>query len=345
MKKQTGYFLVLLIAATVFYSCKGSADYKKTKSGLLYKIIGDSKDSVAKEGNILKINYVIKIGSTDSVLNTTYGKMPGFARVDPAPPDAYSPIEVFNQLHKGDSLVVIQFVDSIIKKNQGNQGSLPPFLKKGDKIVMSFKVENVYKTQEAATADRTAEIEKEKARLEKETENDLVKQTAAIESWLKKNNITAQKTGKGTYVVIKDPGTGLQADSGKFVAVRYAGKILTTGKDFESNMDPKAQPYVFQMDVNDNRTPIRGWHEGLKLFKKGGKGTLYIPGALAYAKNPQPGSPFGVDEALIFDIVLDDVSVTDPTPQPQQQQLPPQLREQMQKQMEEQQKKQQQQKH
>lgn len=344
MKKQTGYFLVLLVAAAAFYSCNGSADYKKTKSGLLYKIIGNSKDSAAKEGSILKINYVIKIGSTDSVLNTTYGKMPGFARVDAAPPDAYSPIEVFNQLHKGDSLVVIQFVDSIVKKNQGAGGNLPPFLKKGDKIVMSFKVENVYKTQEEATADRTAEIEKEKARLAKETEADLVKQNQAMESWLKKNNITAQKTGTGTYVVIKDPGTGIQADSGKFVAVRYAGKILTTGKDFESNMDPKAQPYVFQMDVNDGRGPIRGWNEGLKLFKKGGKGTLYIPGALAYAKNPQPGSPFGVDEALIFDIVLEDVSDTELAP-PQQQQLPPQLREQLQKQMEQQKQQQQKQKH
>jgi FKBP-type peptidyl-prolyl cis-trans isomerase FkpA len=331
MKKQTGYFLVLLAIAIAFNSCKNSADYKKTKSGLLYKIFTDSKDSSLKEGTILKINYTVKVGSTDSVLNTTYGKMPQYAKIEGAiPPDAYSPVEVFGMLHKGDSLAVVQFIDSLVKKNPG--GSLPPFLKKGDKIIMGFKVIGIFKSPEEATADRTAEVEKEKARLEKETDAELVSQNKDMESWLAKNNITAQKTGKGTYVVIKDPGTGMQADSGKYASVRYAGRILTTGKEFQSNMDPKADPYIFMVGVGG---AMRGWDEGLKLFKSGGKGTLYIPGALAYGKNPQPGSPFKPNDALIFDIAV--VAVSDTAPPQQQQQIPQQLREQLQRQQQQQQ--------
>jgi FKBP-type peptidyl-prolyl cis-trans isomerase FkpA len=330
MKKQTGYFLALLTAVVAFNSCKNSADYQKTKSGLMYKIFTDSKDSAAKEGSILKFNYTVKIGSTDSVLSTTYDKAPGYARVEAAPPEAYSPVEVFNKLHKGDSLVVVQFVDSIMKKSPG--GTLPPFLKKGDKLVMSFKVLNVFKSADEATADRNAEGEKEKVRMEKEMDADLINQNKDMEAWLVKNNINAQKTGKGTYVVVKDPGAGLQADSGKYVTVRYAGKTLKDGKIFETTMDPKAQPYTFMVGVGG---AIRGWDEGLPLFKKGGKGTLYIPGSLAYGKNPPPGSPFKPNESLIFDIDVVAVSDTQPAP-PQQQQITPQMREQMQQQMQQQ---------
>ena len=61
MKKQFVYFLVFLtVAAVSFTSCKNSADYKKTKSGLMYKIFSDGKDSVVKAGNILKLNFTQK---------------------------------------------------------------------------------------------------------------------------------------------------------------------------------------------------------------------------------------------------------------------------------------------
>ena len=157
--------------------------------------------------------------------------------------------------------------------------------------------------------------------------------------------LTAEKTGKGTYVLIKEQGTGPKADTGKYVSVRYEGKTLNDGKVFESNMDPQKQPYIFQLGVPSDRSPIRGWEEGLLLLKKGGKGTFYIPGALAYGKNPPPNSPFKANEALVFDIYLVDVSDTAPAmARPQQQELPPQIREQMERQMREQQQKQQQQK-
>jgi FKBP-type peptidyl-prolyl cis-trans isomerase FkpA len=44
----------------------------------------------------------------------------------------------------------------------------------------------------------------------------------------------------------------------------------------------------------------------LKLFKKGGKGTLYIPAYLAYDAQPGPdGKPF---ENLMFDVEIVDVT-------------------------------------
>ena len=337
MKKQPVNFLVvLMVTALAFTACKNNVDYKKTKSGIMYKIFGNDKDSLVKPGNIMKIDFTIKIGSSDSVLQTSVGKMPLFVPIEGnVPADAYSPLEVFSLLRKGDSAVIVQMVDSMLKRNPG--GQLPPFLKKGDKLVTVVKVLNVFGSQELANKDREAESEKEQARAAKEVEKDLVKGNADMEAWLAQKNITAVKTGKGTYVVVKNPGTGMLADSGKFATVRYEGKTLEDGKIFQSTMDPKSQPYTFQVVLGN---AIPGWHEGLRLFRKGGKGTLYIPGPLAYGTNPPQGSPFKPNAAMIFDIEVVDVTDTQPAPQ---QQLPPEIREQMERQQREAQQQQQQQ--
>ncbi|MEO5593200.1 MAG: FKBP-type peptidyl-prolyl cis-trans isomerase [Chitinophagaceae bacterium] len=333
MKKQSVYFLVvMMVTAMAFTSCKNNVDFKKTKSGIMYKVFGDSKDSLVKPGNILKINFTIKIGSTDSVLGTSVGKSPVFVPIEAnVPADAYSPLEVFGLLRNGDSAVIVQLVDTMLKKNPG--GAAPPFFKKGDKLITTVKVLNVFASQELAAKDREAETEKEKLRMAKEVETDLIKGNADMAAWLASKKITATKTGRGTYVEIKNPGTGMLADSGKFATVRYEGKTLADGKVFQSTMDPKSQPYTFKVGTGG---AIPGWDEGLPLFKKGGKGTLYIPGPLAYGKNPPQGSVFKPNESMIFDIEVVDVSDTQPAP-PQQQQLPPQVREQMEKQLREQQ--------
>lgn len=305
--------------------------YKKTKSGLLYKIIGTGNDTLVKEGNILKLNYQIKLGSNDSVLKTSYGQMPGFAKVQPASAmnmgEGYNPAEVFSFFHNGDSCVVVQLVDSLIKKNPMQQ--LPPFLKKGDKIITTFKVIKVFTTDSLAMADNQAEQMKDRGRQEmeqakamakmaKEAEDDLKTQVPELQKWLKDKKIAAVQAGKGTFVVVTDPGTGMQADSGMYVTVRYTGKTVSEGKVFESTMDPQAQPFIFKVGTHG---AIAGWDEGLPKFKKGGKGTLYIPGALAYGRNPRQGSPFKPNEALAFDIYVVDVSAT--PPQQGQQQAPP----------------------
>ncbi|MEP6748514.1 MAG: FKBP-type peptidyl-prolyl cis-trans isomerase [Bacteroidota bacterium] len=337
MKKQFVYFLVFLtVAAVSFTSCKNSADYKKTKSGLMYKIFSDSKDSVVKAGNILKLNFTIKIGSSDSVLQTSVGKSPLFVPFQAdVPADAYSPIEVFSMLRKGDSAVIVQMVDTILKKSQN--GQMPPFFKKGDKLITIIKVVDVFKTPELATKDKEVETAKEKVRLEQEQAADLVKGNSDMAAWLAAHKINAVKTGKGTYVVVKDPGTGMQADSGKYATVRYEGKLLSDGTIFETTMDPKTPPYTFRI-ASMPPGAIPGWDEGLPLFKKGGKGTLYIPGALAYGRNPPPNSHFKPNEALIFDIEVVNVTDTQPAPQQQQQQqLPPEIRAQIEKQQQQQQ--------
>jgi FKBP-type peptidyl-prolyl cis-trans isomerase len=297
MKSISSYLLVGLgLLGAV--SCSNS-EFKKTKSGLLYKIYSDGKGDAAKKGQFLKASVVEKL--RDSVLYSSEGSMPVYMPVD-SPRPVYSPIEIFTMLRKGDSAVVVQLVDTLQRKSGGQ---LPPFLKKKDKITFTFKVLDLFASEDLLTADRNAEIGKQKDR-----------EIKVVEDYLADSKIQAQKTAKGTYFVVAAAGDGPAVDSGKQVSVRYTGKLLPTGKEFESNMKgPGNEPFKF---VIGQGQVIPGWDDGLRQFKKGGKGTLFIPAYLAYDQQLGPSrKPF---ENLMFEVEI--VDVTDAPKAPAQPAMP-----------------------
>jgi FKBP-type peptidyl-prolyl cis-trans isomerase len=298
MKKLSSYLLVSVVLFAAV-SCTNQ-EYKKTKSGLLYKIISDGKGEPAKKGQFLKVNVVQTL--RDSVLYSSEGGMPVYIPVDSARP-VYSPTEIFPLLRKGDSAVVVELADTLQKKFGGQ---LPPFIKKKDKITIAFKVLDLFPTEDLLTADRNQEIAKEKDR-----------EIKAVESYLTENKINTEKTAKGVYVVVQSVGDGVQVDSGKQVSVRYTGKLFPSGKVFESNAtDQSKEPFKF---VVGQGQIIQGWDDGLRKFKKGGKGTLYIPAYLAYDQQQGPGhKPY---ENLIFEIEV--VDVTDAPKQEAKPGMPP----------------------
>src|SRR5688572_10921487 len=119
--KKTTLLLSALSVLLLATACKNSG-FKKTKSGLMYKIIADGKGPLVKRGDIIKIQFVYKL--RDSVLQSSYEQMPFFAKVDSIGP-VYDPQEIFTMLRKGDSAVVISLADSLAKK----KGMLPEFIK------------------------------------------------------------------------------------------------------------------------------------------------------------------------------------------------------------------------
>jgi FKBP-type peptidyl-prolyl cis-trans isomerase len=293
----------------------GNLDYKKTKSGLLYKIIssGNSKNPIAKENNYLKFNVVTKLN--DSVIYSSYGKTPGYSKVTAAKEADYSPVEIFGMLKKGDSAITVSMIDTFMKRGMANQ--LPPGAKKGDRMIITFKILDVFTNDSAIQKDYNAEMLKDKPRQQKEMQEQMAlrkkqikeirsqqeeewrksgeidKELKDMKSYLASKKITAQQTGSGTFVVIQQQGTGASVTDGDTVAVKYTGRILATDSVFESST------YTFPLG---EAAVIQGWDEGIKLFKVGGKGTIYIPGFLAYGANARP--PFKAFEALIFDVEL-----------------------------------------
>ncbi len=286
---------LFVVAAAMFASC--SEEYKKTKSGLVYKLYSDKKGSVAKKGQIIKLHFRQKL--KDSVLQETYGGVPGYAMVDSVGP-VYNAAELFTSLRKGDSLVVVLSGDSINKKF-----GLPPFMKKDDNLTLTFKVLDVFENAELATKDRSTEYAKQ---------SDV--QTKVFDNYMASRKDKCQKTPSGAYVEITAPGDGPQVETGKLVSILYDGKFLPSGKSFETNMTGGAPPIDVVVGTG---SVITGWEEGLLLFKKGAKGIIYVPGNLAYGEQggPPGSQPF---QPMMFDIQIMDVKDA-----PKQQAQPPMM--------------------
>jgi FKBP-type peptidyl-prolyl cis-trans isomerase len=252
---------------------------------------------------------------------SSYGKMPAFVKIAATDEPSYNINEILPLMKKGDSAVTVQMVDTLL--NRGEQ--LPQNLKKGDRITTTLRILEVFNSDSLARANYEMENEKDKPRQLKEQQEQMAKmekemqeaqakeelelqksgeidrEIKEMEDYLARKNIKAQKTGKGTFVEIKQQGSGAQALPGKYVKVKYTGRFLSTDSIFQSNN------YAFQLG---KRAVIAGWDEGLLLFKQGGKGVLYVPGFLAYGKNPPQGSPFKPFEAMKFDVELLNVSDT-----------------------------------
>ena len=94
-------------------------------------------------------------------------------------------------------------------------------------------------------------------------------------------------------------GTGAVPEDGQTVVVHYTG-TLTNGKKFDSSRDHGA-PFEF---VLGGGRVIKGWDEGLRTMKIGGKRRLVIPPALAYGDQEVGDGLIPANSTLIFEIEL-----------------------------------------
>ena len=100
-------------------------------------------------------------------------------------------------------------------------------------------------------------------------------------------------------------GNGPMAEEGTPVVVNYTG-WLTDGTKFDSSYDPGRQPLPFTIGAG---MVIRGWDEGVKGMRVGGKRKLTIPADLAYGEQGRP-PVIPANSTLVFEVEL--VSVKQP---------------------------------
>ena len=96
-------------------------------------------------------------------------------------------------------------------------------------------------------------------------------------------------------------GSGPRAESGNTVAVHYTGWLMD-GTKFDSSVD-RGQPLVFQLGQG---RVIKGWEEGIKGMRVGGKRKLTIPSSMGYGAQGYP-PVIPPDATLQFDVELMDV--------------------------------------
>ncbi len=92
-------------------------------------------------------------------------------------------------------------------------------------------------------------------------------------------------------------GNGPMAETGMKVRVNYTG-WLTDGTKFDSSHDPGRQPLRFTIGAGQ---VIRGWEEGVKGMRVGGRRKLTIPPDLAYGERGYPGA-IPPNSTLVFEI-------------------------------------------
>ncbi|MBL7732488.1 MAG: FKBP-type peptidyl-prolyl cis-trans isomerase [Chitinophagaceae bacterium] len=289
-------FAIACISLLAMAGCN-SGSYKKTAGGLPYKLIPGKDTQKIRVGDYVKFTMEIKLND-DSVLRTT-GKLPAYAMVQPNP-RGYDIEEMWTKLKVGDSAVITQLMDTIMKRNPG---PLPPQFKKGDRVVYYLKVLGVLKS------DSLVRVEDEKAKKEL-----LAAEIKEVEKYLADKKITAVKTPSGAFVEIINPGTGNPIDSGKYVTVYYTGTTFK-GVKFDSNTDTAfhhTEPMPFVVNTG---SMMKGFDEGVQMLRKGGEGRIYVPSMLGYGNQPQTPliQPF---DHLVFDIKINEVLDKVP-PQPQ----------------------------
>jgi FKBP-type peptidyl-prolyl cis-trans isomerase FkpA len=286
-------------------ACKNT-EYKKTKDGFPYKVYGSGKGEKIVPGSIVRFHRTDRLG--DSVLGSSYG---GPAQFLPIPKDTaqLAQMKFILEATKGDSILLIQPVDSIIAKNP--MAASDSFLtkNKGKEIRTFLKIVDVFKDEASARSV----MEKEQQEMQKkqmteflnspEIKQQKAKDEAAIEAYLKSKGINAKKTQLGTYVQTLTPGNGQLPKEGQFAMVRYTGKDLQ-GKEFDSNNKPGGQLYPVQIGGTGS---IPGFIDGISQLSKGEKAIVYIPSVLAYGSQGRPPQ-IAPNQNLVFELEVVDIT-------------------------------------
>eukprot|EP01114_Cavostelium_apophysatum_P005059 TRINITY_DN1564_c0_g1_i1.p1 TRINITY_DN1564_c0_g1~~TRINITY_DN1564_c0_g1_i1.p1 ORF type:complete len:350 (+),score=144.24 TRINITY_DN1564_c0_g1_i1:93-1142(+) len=159
------------------------------------------------------------------------------------------------------------------------QSPAPESNKKAKTDVDAKKPQETPKKQEAKKAEQTPKKQENGA--------DGKKSPATSPAAMKK------QLANGLVVEELVIGTGSQVVNGHKVGMKYIGK-LTNGKVFDSALNA---PFTFRLGVGE---VIKGWDEGIKGMREGGKRRLVIPAGLAYGK--QRAGDIPPNSTLIFEI-------------------------------------------
>lgn len=123
---------------------------------------------------------------------------------------------------------------------------------------------------------------------------------------LKKKPTIAPPEGSPPAVLLKKDikkGTGKKAAKGDKVTVQYVGISWSTGAQFDASWD-RGEPFEFELGAGG---VIKGWDEGVKGMREGGRRELVIPPDLAYGPDGRPPT-IQPNETLVFVIDLVKVS-------------------------------------
>jgi peptidylprolyl isomerase len=271
------FVFVLSLLVLLAVGCGSKPEVKKKDSGLHYVDDTVGVGRIAKEGNLVTINFRVwfmKDSSDDfSNWNTDSSKMGQ---------------KIEDTWMRGKPYKFVLGGNNFIKgSDEGIEG-----MKVGGSRTIIIPAKLAYGKTGMGPIPPNSSIKVDIQLLD-------VKDKITASMW----NVDTTKiktTKSGLKYIIVQQGTGKTADSGDVVTVNYTGWLRDSTK-FDSSVE-RDEPFTFTVGKH---MVIPGWDEGIRFLNKGAKARLIIPPDLAYGNRPIGKIP--PNSTLIFDVEVVDI--------------------------------------
>jgi len=302
-----------LVAAMVVLIAASCSKEKETPKGYKYTVARKGDGNIIKPGKFMVMDLLFKDGKDSVWSDSRKEDFPLIIAVrDTMGMKQEEGLEeLFRLLSKGDSVIMKVSAQTFFEKMR--RQALPPGVDAKSDFTFFIGVKEVMDSAQVRKLSddlRAKQMEK----MKQQQEEQLAKDTVAIDTYLKEKNITALKTASGLRYIVTKPGKGENVKAGQTAKLNYAGYLLN-GQYFdtsneklarEKNVFMEGRPYEpLELQVATGSV-IPGWDEAIQLMNKGSKITVYIPSSLGYGPNKR-SEVIVENSILVFDMELVDV--------------------------------------
>ena len=269
---------------------KRNITYQKTDSGLCYTFETEGTGANPEPGQYLKMHYTGKfmdgrVFDSSHQRNEPFILQVGVGRVIKGWDEG---VPLFKVGSKGS----IYLPPELAYGSQGAGGVIPP----NASLMFDIEVLEIV-TEEAYNAYMEAKKLEYQKLQEDEAQQQFEKEAKEIQQYMQTKGWPLQYSPTGLFYVIDEPGTGATPEKGQQISVHYTGMLLND-EVFDSSVK-RGEPFSFKYGEGQ---VIRGWDEGMGLFKEGGKGKLIVPSFMGYG--PQAVGPIPPNSTLCFEVEL-----------------------------------------
>ena len=274
-------FFCLAVSFTLLVSCE---NLPETKSGVGINFIRLGNGVSPIHGEVISLDMTYSTDDGNVLFDTRKVGAPVKIMFDTTEwRNGGMLYEVLELLEIGDSVQFEIPAENLYEVSFEQE--LPDSVERGSDILFNLSLVEII-SQEELRIEREAEL----AKLE----------TKLLDNYLVENRIDALTTESGLRYTIHKDGSGPLPKTGEIVVVHFKGYLLN-GNVFDSSLE--GDPYTFHLGYG---RVIKGWDEGIAMFNKGTKATLYLPSALGYGEIGS-GRDIPPNSILIFEVEIMDI--------------------------------------
>jgi FKBP-type peptidyl-prolyl cis-trans isomerase len=279
-------FSVAVISALVISCNFGSyPGFKKTKTGVYYKIHKDDNNDTTKVRLNSIVTLDLKYGLKDSTLFDSKESTQPVILLVSEPQYEGDIYECLQLMKQGDSATFVLKAGPLFTKTF-RQPAVPEFLTDESDIYFDIKL---HKVQTQEEMDRENEIRS----MEMEKEEMLL-----LEEYVRANQISVQPTATGIYYLEAKKGKGKAPVRDNYVTAHFTVYLLGSEKLF-STID-RGEPVDFKFG---SQFENEGFQEVIGMMLEGGKANAIVPSSMAFGEKGA-GAVVPPFSSLYYDIEL-----------------------------------------